>query len=781
MIPYFAETGSDWVTIKVKNLIILHSRRLHFLKSLRAHVEKGRERMPRYTLRRISNRVYLWGFAVVIIGLLLTAAGTLYVTNNIARAHAQQEIDEVFENCDYALSQNMDDLLQLSTWITSQGTLGELTQARNGPALNEYLTPLIQADLVDAIAVVDAQGKVLTRLRVEGPERNGDYLAAHLGVTKSLAGVASTEIESDLFGHLAIERSIPVYSDGQSKLVGVVIMGLYWDTKLVRFWSDDRDIAYVVSSENKIALSSLDEIEGKPSRNAVLPAQVAQAEQQGTKTDPLVLATGKGNYLFQFAPLRSPNHSLIGMLGIGIAEKYVDKELMALWEPFALGLVASLLGMGLAALCFSRAFVAPMQSLNSAVRKMALGDLSAPITSATEDEMGELAHNLDEMRRRLKQTIESSDSLSNEQADVFQAMQVAIIVTDHENRIKLANRCSELLLGEEQAILMGQHWSQVFLMDADSDEAVPSTWDPGRPGPLVIRGRSHLRSRPEVVLDVVSVSIKTHTHPALFVHTLCDVSAAEKLSQSKEDLVLNIAHELRSPLASLAFSIDLLTEDYATLSKQEIGVMLRTMQKVSRRFQGLVENLLDVGNIQTGRFRVRPALTSVEKLIRNATEQTQSLWEAKGQYLECRLQAETAMVMADPSRITQVLVNLLTNANKYGPEDRPVVLSTWREAGSVYIGVTDQGVGIPPEEQSRVFERFFRAKRVEEEGAGIGIGLALAKTIVEAQGGQIHVRSDRDDGTTFWFSLPETRTAQQPVLPSTAEILRGSYENSVSR
>lgn len=737
--------------------------------------------MPGYSSRSISKNVYLWGFGVVIIGLLMTAAGTLYVTNIIVRAHAQEEIAKVFEGCEYVIDQNMSDLLRMSAWLTSQPTLAQLTKSEDSSGLTKFLSPLVQTDVVDAIAVVDAQGTVLTRLRVDGPERTGDRLAARSGISDSLAGVTTTAIDSDLFGHLSLDRVVPVYLQGQPQPVGALILGRYLDTDLLRRWTDEQETAYVVSTGNGVSLSSLDEIAGKPWQNAVLPAQVAQAEQTGTTTDPVVLATSKGNYLFQFAPLRSPNNAVAGMMGVGISEKYVDGQLIALWQPFGLGLVVSLLGMGLVAFWFSRVFTTPMKSLNTAVQRMAQGDLSAPVALGAKDELGELAHNLNEMRSRLKQTIESSNSLSVQLADVIQAMQVAVIVTDQENRIILANRCSELLLGEKQANLVGQHWSLVLMMDEDYDETLPVIWDPASARTLVVHGRARLRSRPGVIFDLVSAPVKTRADDAQFAHILWDVSAAEKDSQSKEDLVLNIAHELRSPLASLGFSIDLLAEDYATLSKQEIGVMLRSMQKVSRRFQGLVESLLDVGNIQAGHFRVRPVLTSLYTLIRNATEQTQSLWEAKGQRLDYQLKADNAMIMADPSRVTQVLVNLLTNANKYGPEDRPVVLSTWRDAGFVNIAVTDQGVGIPLEEQPRVFERFFRAKRVEEEGAGIGIGLALAKAIVEAHGGGIHLRSDSDEGTTFWFSLPEIQSAQEAVLPSTNQIHRGRYENSISR
>ncbi|MGE5141571.1 MAG: sensor histidine kinase, partial [Rudaea sp.] len=261
-------------------------------------------------------------------------------------------------------------------------------------------------------------------------------------------------------------------------------------------------------------------------------------------------------------------------------------------------------------------------------------------------------------------------------------------------------------------------------------------------------------------LDVISSQVLVDGQPAGYVHVLQDASRQEQLVQAKDEFIMNAAHELRSPLASLRASIEVLVEDYAVMEKQELAFMLRTIQRGVVRFQGLVENLVDVGNIQAGRFRVRPVVTRIDTLIENAVSQTLPLLQGRRQRAEVSVESDSPwLVLADRPRIVQVLINLISNASKYGPEGEPVCVSAFQQDDMLVVEVTDRGPGIPPEEQAQLFKRFYRGRRAEEEGIGIGLGLALAREIIEAHGGQMDVRSQVGSGTSFWFSL---RLAEQP-------------------
>jgi signal transduction histidine kinase len=367
------------------------------------------------------------------------------------------------------------------------------------------------------------------------------------------------------------------------------------------------------------------------------------------------------------------------------------------------------------------------------------------------------------MRQQLRQAFQSVTLEKSRNAAIIQHMGVAAVITDHSLNIAAVNPAAEALLKQSQANLLDKSWHTVFDVNGVNGldgKASPPFWSLGETEAggnhnLMVRGRFPLRAHSQITLDVISTQVEVEGEPAGFVHILQDASAQEQLVRAKDEFIMNAAHELRGPLASLRASIELLVEDYATMSKPDLGVMLRTMQRAVVKFQGLVENLVDMGNIQAGRFRVRPVSTQLSGLIQDALAQVDPLLRGRGQSTEVKIDCPSVFVSADRPRIVQVLINLLTNASKYGPEREPITLSAHSDEGCVVIEVTDRGAGIAPEEQAHLFQRFYRGRRAEEEGIGIGLGLALAREIVTAHGGQMDVRSQIGEGTTFWFSLPK--------------------------
>ncbi|MBI5651848.1 MAG: HAMP domain-containing protein, partial [Chloroflexi bacterium] len=403
--------------------------------------------------------------------------------------------------------------------------------------------------------------------------------------------------------------------------------------------------------------------------------------------------------------------------------------------------------------------------LNRAAQAMAQGDLSNPIHLARNDELGDLARQMDFTRTQLEQAIQAATLAHNRYAAVIQSMGAAAIISDHNLIIAAVNPAAELILRQPQADLLGQPWQAVFQVNGKANNGHASLWTLGETEvsedqTLIVRGRFPLRAHPQVNLDVISTEVNVAGKPAGFVHILHDVSTQEQLVRAKDEFIMNAAHEFRGPLASLRASVELLVEDYATMDRQDLGVLLKAMQRAVIKFQGLVENMLDVGNIQVGRFRVRTIPLKVNVLIEDALAQVTPLLQGRAQCVDVKIDTGSpGFVLADRARITQVIINLLTNASKYGPERETIVLSARREDGFVKIAVTDHGPGILPEEQANLFQRFYRGRRAEEEGIGIGLGLALAREIVQAHGGAIGVTSQLGEGTTFWFSLPRAEPA----------------------
>jgi len=172
-----------------------------------------------------------------------------------------------------------------------------------------------------------------------------------------------------------------------------------------------------------------------------------------------------------------------------------------------------------------------------------------------------------------------------------------------------------------------------------------------------------------------------------------------------------------------------------------------------------MEDLLSAGSIQSGRFVVAPRRTDLDSIVTDAIEIASPAIESRSQRLELELPDGPVPVLADNRYARQVLTNLLANASKYSPEQSLIRLVAVPNAKMVRISVIDQGPGIPPEQQVGLFERFYRV-RSDTDVPGVGLGLAIAKGIVEAHGGRIGIESELGNGTSVWFTMP--LAARQP-------------------
>ncbi len=251
----------------------------------------------------------------------------------------------------------------------------------------------------------------------------------------------------------------------------------------------------------------------------------------------------------------------------------------------------------------------------------------------------------------------------------------------------------------------------------------------------------------------------------------------EQLKQLKDQYLFNVAHELKTPLATLIASVEELAEaeasDAANDADGSPAQLLGMVQRSTARLRALVDNLLDLGSLRAGRFAVAPRPADLREIVTDAVAAVRPLLEAKGQRVTCVSSPPLPPVLADARRAQQALVNLLSNASKYGPVGDVIQLRTEVSDGQARVAVADHGPGIPPAEQPRLFEAYFRSVTASRVAPGVGLGLAIVKAIVEAHGGRVGVESVPPDGATFWFSLP---LAEQCGAGSAALVSLSSLE-----
>jgi signal transduction histidine kinase/CheY-like chemotaxis protein len=250
--------------------------------------------------------------------------------------------------------------------------------------------------------------------------------------------------------------------------------------------------------------------------------------------------------------------------------------------------------------------------------------------------------------------------------------------------------------------------------------------------------------------------------------------------QRKNEFLATLAHELRNPLAPMVNAAALMRDPET--SPRQSNRALEIMERQLRHLVRLVEDLLDVSRITSGKLTVRRQPIELSSIVADVQEAVQPLLDRRRIRLEISGERTATYVLADPMRLAQVLSNLLNNAIKYSPEGTTISLDVEAQGESVRIYVKDRGIGIAQPALPRIFDMFSQGE-TEIEGAqtGLGVGLALAKRLVELHGGTIDVESAGiGKGSTFWIDLPtfqgqpeieEPRTSPAQTLESSHSIL----------
>lgn len=228
---------------------------------------------------------------------------------------------------------------------------------------------------------------------------------------------------------------------------------------------------------------------------------------------------------------------------------------------------------------------------------------------------------------------------------------------------------------------------------------------------------------------------------------------ADGLSRSEAlrgQMVADIAHELRTPLSVVQGNLRAMLDDVYPLEKAEIA----TVYEASRRLERLVDDLRELAHAEAGQLRLHPRPTDLGPLVRLVVDMAGGLGRERGVTVAA-VGDGASQVMADPDRVVQVLSNLLTNAVRHAPDGSEVLVTRETIPGAVRVSVRDSGPGMSAEEREHAFDRFWRADAARSrDRGGSGLGLAVARHLVEAQGGAIGVESTPGRGSCFWFTLP---------------------------
>lgn len=259
--------------------------------------------------------------------------------------------------------------------------------------------------------------------------------------------------------------------------------------------------------------------------------------------------------------------------------------------------------------------------------------------------------------------------------------------------------------------------------------------------------------QPEVIaLIVIGVTAILIIIGYLIIQGFEKLAAANQL---KTEFVSIVSHQLRTPLTGIKWTINLmLRQPIKDLTSQQLA-KIESIKEINQRMIDLVNDLLNVSRIEQGKLGLRPEKISLKKMSQDLIKDYLPLAKASNINLSLEIAQNIPLISIDPQGIKVVLQNLIDNAIRYIKNQGQVKISLKRKNNMIRCQVLDDGVGIPLEDQRKIFQKFFRSRNIMKyQTEGTGLGLFISKSIIEASGGKIGFESQEDKGTTFWFEIP---------------------------
>lgn len=402
---------------------------------------------------------------------------------------------------------------------------------------------------------------------------------------------------------------------------------------------------------------------------------------------------------------------------------------------------------------FVNRFLKPISELTEGMSKVNAGELDLKLEIETTDEAGMLAHEFNEMTRRLsvyeKSTMGILVGERNKSVAIVKSIADPLIVLDINYRIVLLNNAGEKFFAISEQSATGRHFLEVIhngeLFDLVSGNALAN------------------QSRTEKILQfdgdehffynvVVTRFFDTENNPVGSILLMQNVTALKELELVRANFMSTVSHEFKTPLTSIIMGASML-KDFGDLTGEQADIV-KTILEDSDRLTSFVNELLEVSRLEAGKSIFKFVPCSISEITENSCRLFRDYTMVSGISLVTEVSPELPVIKADPEKISWVLNNLISNALKYSKAGDSIKIEAYPEGDMLEITVSDTGEGIPKEYHNRIFDRFFQVKEHELEVRGTGIGLWVAKGIITAHGGSIGVESEPGAGSIFRFTLP---------------------------
>jgi len=399
----------------------------------------------------------------------------------------------------------------------------------------------------------------------------------------------------------------------------------------------------------------------------------------------------------------------------------------------------------LAAWLIARITTQPIRELTKVSQQIASGEFGHKILVGTKDETGQLAHAFNEMSMKLKDMLATISEDRTRLSSILDNMADGVILTDSEGNIIVTNKAAQSLFSIKDNIAQDRPLIEV-VREHELSDLINQCLETGQE-----KTSQFDFSKLNRFLRAIAIPINKDRLDGVLL-LIQDLSELRNLQTMRRDLVGNISHEFRTPLTGIKTMVETL-QDGAIDERDTARDFLSRIEAEVDRMTQLVGELTELSHIETGKAELKLEPVNLNLLAEKVMDQLKPQAERQNLTLEAVLEDDIPSFQADKERIRQVMVNLIHNAIKFNRPGGSITTTTGYSEGSVVVEVTDTGIGIAKDDLPHIFERFFKSHK-SRAGQGTGMGLAIAKHIVEAHGGKIWVQSEEEKGSTFSFSIP---------------------------
>lgn len=507
---------------------------------------------------------------------------------------------------------------------------------------------------------------------------------------------------------------------------------------------------------------------------------------------------------------KNNNRSIITINRIGSYPFYLvtEVELNSIYAQIydisrvlGLGIIGAACISVLVVLFIVRKVLAPLQTLKNHSKRLGNNNFSEEIAIHTNDELQELGDVLNHMQdnlrnsydqlehkvavktsqlsKQLAETEETKKAMFNLLEDVskqkekieqhaveLQKFQLAvenvhdhIVITNPDGVILFANKAVEAITGYTSQEVLGKKAGDKNLWGGNMDQdTYQAFWHKIKVDKVAFVGEFTNKRKsglPYIAEAQVSPILDEKGNVLFFVGIERDITKAKEVDRMKTEFLSLASHQLRTPLSAMKWFLEMLLNGDAGPLNPEQTEFTKNIDDSNNRMIELVNSLLNVSRIESGRIIVEPVPTNLKQLVQDVVKEIQVQLEGRKQHIILDIHHDLPLILLDQKLMRQVYINLLTNAIKYSPNGSDINMFISKENNTIITQISDSGYGIPHAEQDRIFSKFYRATNaIKKETEGNGLGLYLVKSIIESSKGKIWFTSSEERGTSFFFSIP---------------------------